>query len=1054
MKKALLISALALTAMAPAQAKQVTLETGKYPVPVERRVPWTIISGTDCSNPSMEGTDTGGIDKLIDRNPITYWHTNYNECDANDPTHNHWFFIDRGIGASNVPFDMLSIQQRVTDQGWNGAVTEADIYVTDDYIGLIGGTDNKEQDDLAISHFIRKNPTPTTTIHLDENTPEAQLFDFDSEEPQTGRFLLFIVKHAVNPDMDPTQYPEDKYACLAEFNLFSPGYVEAPAANSIGEENPVNAVAASTHTASLTFSDSFTENIRFSPFLQSDKNPYVKEAGLNWLDYDKTYFDITPLMTISVADNHAIEINATGVGSNMYKALFVDFDQKGSFDEADLVHATTEAGSVDGLFEANLDVDVDDYKKVYRARYIVDSEAITSPTPREGIGAAGGIVVDFMVTIEEPVTFTINYYLDGVKVKTVDNVNGFANEPFTRVTPDFFDADVVAVAPDPDNFEAGETPSIDINLRLLTLPFAYTTGEVTSNEDFENLKWQAVQIAFDSKGQKLTWTYNATDKTVTFPAQAASIGRTEIYHETQLWAFVGDIFNGFKIYNKAAGREEWLYKDNAATPNGQVKMGTAENNLWMPYVVRASDNENAQPAANRPSSTYCLIRNTVDGTGKKFINGQTTLQFWNNWSDQNSTCWFVQVADPVIEYARALIELPSNVIGTLSGGDVDALISATEETVVNNNSFDAAEKLLAEIQKYISGSSSTPMDASKWYRMENYLNSGTFMCSGKDDNSNCFGGEVSHKTNYNTVFKFVPVEGKDRYYLLSQGYYLGTCRKSADVQQIKPENVTTNNRGEYSLIEQMPGLFAIKDETGAEYAHLHQNAANKIVGWLPSAENSQWYITLAEDFNMNLPETKVPGMGNVGFGYFPFPVSSADSGTKLYTIEPTTAKETGADVVTYKEVTSVPAETAFMVANEELTTVTLQIDATTSAARLAPALYYDAEAPAKFADGTFRQKNAEAGDFVIDNTGDVLSFKKVAEETPVAGNYIYLPAANVASTADALPFTDPKDTTTGISEVSVEQSAAVKAIYDLQGRKLAAPVKGINIINGKKVLLK
>ncbi len=44
------------------------------------------------------------------------------------------------------------------------------------------------------------------------------------------------------------------------------------------------------------------------------------------------------------------------------------------------------------------------------------------------------------------------------------------------------------------------------------------------------------------------------------------------------------------------------------------------------------------------------------------------------------------------------------------------------------------------------------------------------------------------------------------------------------------------------------------------------------------------------------------------------------------------------------------------------------------------------------------------------------------------------------------------------SSVSIEnieaENVGVKAVYDLQGRKLAAPSKGINIVNGKKVLVK
>ncbi len=48
---------------------------------------------------------------------------------------------------------------------------------------------------------------------------------------------------------------------------------------------------------------------------------------------------------------------------------------------------------------------------------------------------------------------------------------------------------------------------------------------------------------------------------------------------------------------------------------------------------------------------------------------------------------------------------------------------------------------------------------------------------------------------------------------------------------------------------------------------------------------------------------------------------------------------------------------------------------------------------------------------------------------------------------------DSDGNTTGINEVTAAGNAA-DAIYDLQGRRLSAPARGINIINGKKILVK
>ena len=64
---------------------------------------------------------------------------------------------------------------------------------------------------------------------------------------------------------------------------------------------------------------------------------------------------------------------------------------------------------------------------------------------------------------------------------------------------------------------------------------------------------------------------------------------------------------------------------------------------------------------------------------------------------------------------------------------------------------------------------------------------------------------------------------------------------------------------------------------------------------------------------------------------------------------------------------------------------------------------------------------------------------------------IYEELAYVAKNIDiTLTYTNGE---TGISEVKGE-NGKVKGIYDLQGRKVENPTKGIYIIDGKKVLVK
>ena len=69
----------------------------------------------------------------------------------------------------------------------------------------------------------------------------------------------------------------------------------------------------------------------------------------------------------------------------------------------------------------------------------------------------------------------------------------------------------------------------------------------------------------------------------------------------------------------------------------------------------------------------------------------------------------------------------------------------------------------------------------------------------------------------------------------------------------------------------------------------------------------------------------------------------------------------------------------------------------------------------------------------------------------------YYPYCDASFSAAALWTLEEVGTTTGVEEVFDEvkgENGKVKGIYDLQGRKVETPSKGIYIIDGKKVLVK
>ena len=129
----------------------------------------------------------------------------------------------------------------------------------------------------------------------------------------------------------------------------------------------------------------------------------------------------------------------------------------------------------------------------------------------------------------------------------------------------------------------------------------------------------------------------------------------------------------------------------------------------------------------------------------------------------------------------------------------------------------------------------------------------------------------------------------------------------------------------------------------------------------------------------------------------------------------------------------------------------------------------------KFADGTTEFTAAEnllvgttAPTFVNQVVGDYTNFalsaangdfrKIKAEGMVVPANKAYLPVPTdkIPKTAARLTFVfEDGEQTTGISEeCRVKSEEFAPAIYDLQGRKVAQPKKGLYIVNGRKVVMK
>jgi len=100
-------------------------------------------------------------------------------------------------------------------------------------------------------------------------------------------------------------------------------------------------------------------------------------------------------------------------------------------------------------------------------------------------------------------------------------------------------------------------------------------------------------------------------------------------------------------------------------------------------------------------------------------------------------------------------------------------------------------------------------------------------------------------------------------------------------------------------------------------------------------------------------------------------------------------------------------------------------------------------------------KTADGKQYCLAKKADVVGFYKANPEandgqgTKIAAHRAYLPATSGAKDFIGVDF---DSVATAIS--AVETESETNNVYDLQGRKVMNPAKGLYIVNGKKVVIK
>ena len=558
------------------------------------------------------------------------------------------------------------------------------------------------------------------------------------------------------------------------------------------------------------------------------------------------------------------------------------------------------------------------------------------------------------------------------------------------------------------------------------------------SESFDKAKWYFMDMHSNDyvlNGKNYMWTYVAADQDVTLPQMVMNNG-TE-FTDNMLWCFVGDVLNGFKIYNKAAGSTMTLRK--AATGNSAAVMSATDDHNQFKLYPTTTNIANGF-CFKLDGDDYYINTQKPDGFESKVLRG------WNE-ADGGSTCRVFApnkfVADAARPYNNLYVkasELPAGAIGTNSyleeGNNLETLKSQYAAATAENYTTEQVQALVETMKKVnAAAANETTVEAGKYYRLYNAKDK-KYLCVRATNNAQMT-TDASMSKAVSSVVTFADAE-TGRFRMKVEGKTFG--KRIQDYKAITLEEDNSGAKGSYAVAH-TGTTFTFYDYASnvSDRSYLHCNNAGdagNVVGWDAQGviSPSYWHVIEATDVEIDMT---AQGDKKYASAYLPFDVSNVADATAY-----TGALNADKNAIDMTATTSVPANTGFvLVGTADKATLTIGEAAAISGT--------NALTGSNFNTALTDATRANYLVFGV-NAGNVGFYTPSSSVPSIPANKAYINASAVTGSAIALNF---GNTVTGINAATINNGESNAPIYDLSGRRVWAPVKGgLYIQNGKKLV--
>ena len=575
-------------------------------------------------------------------------------------------------------------------------------------------------------------------------------------------------------------------------------------------------------------------------------------------------------------------------------------------------------------------------------------------------------------------------------------------------------ADIVAIpeeqAPNLGLFTNGAVIKTDDNNYEVTCTtnFPFTVAE---SYNAATAKWYVI----DMHNNQANYLWKGNDDN-SIAIETVGKTTTPSLSDNYQWTFVGNIADGYKLYNKATNKAAAFSGSSLAlSETGDV------------FKIAAS-------TASNKADGFCFYK-----TEGAYLNHQGSgIKTWEN-TDEGSTMHVQAPESYPLAYAQTYVNYsdegaPEEAIGANAylavADNLNAFKTAYTAASAEGATAEQIKTLEEQNAKVAAGNTST-MEVGKYYRLYNKAHK-KYACL--NDNpaqvTSKLIGTVNGK-GASSVFYIENAEaGSGRYRIKVGGLTLGKVSMSTNIA-LGDDNYA--NKGGY-VISHVGKTFLFFDQvTGSNYSYIHGgDSGERMVGWEANNNASQWYVIPATDVEIDMT---AQGDKKYASAYLPFAVSNVANATAY-----TGALNAEKNAIDMTATTAVPANTGFvLVGTADKATLTIGE---------AAAIEGDNALTGTNTGIAFAEATPKTNYLVFGVNADKVGFYTPGNVTAIPANKAYINASELSNQAIALNF---GNTVTGINAATLINGENNAPIYDLSGRRVWAPVKGgLYIQNGKK----